>query len=214
MRKQCVTGNFNNAENYLFKFNNMNSKADWYFNKATHWQQAFLSLREIILECNLVEELKWGLPCYTHNGKNIVIIQDFKEYGAIMFFKGALLKDSKKILVELSKNVQSSRQIRFTSINEIVKNKPNIKAYIKEAVENEKAGKKVALKKVSDYPIPLEFKKLLNEMPELKKAFEALTPGRQKGYIFYFSSAKQSKTREERIEKYLQKILDGKGLND
>lgn len=192
----------------------MNPKVDWYFNKATKWQEAFLALREIILACDLVEELKWGLPCYTQSGKNIVIIQDFKEYCAIMFFKGVLLKDTKKILVELTKNVQSARQIRFTSLNEVVKNKSNIKAYIKEAVEIEKSGKKVELKKLSDYPIPEEFEKLLNEMPKLKKAFQAMTPGRQKGYIFYFSSAKQSKTREERIEKYLQKILDGKGLND
>lgn len=192
----------------------MNPKVDWYFNKATKWQEAFLSLREILLECDLVEELKWGLPCYSHNGKNIVIIQDFKEYCAIMFFKGVLLKDPKKILVELTKNVQSARQIRFTTLKEVVKNKSNIKAYIKEAIENEKAGKKVKLKELNDYPIPLELKKVMNEMPELKKAFQALTPGRQKGYIFYFSSAKQSKTREQRIEKYLQKILDGKGFND
>jgi uncharacterized protein YdeI (YjbR/CyaY-like superfamily) len=192
----------------------MNPKVDWYFNKASKWQEGFISLREIILECNLVETLKWGLPCYTHNGKNIVVIQDFKEYCAIMFFKGALLKDTKKILVQLTENVQSARQIRFTTLKEVLKNKSNIKSYIKEAVENEKAGKKVELKKLSDYPIPEEFKKVLNEMPKLKKSFQTLTPGRQKGYIFYFSSAKQSKTREERIDKYLQKILDGKGLND
>ena len=192
----------------------MNPKVDWYFNKVSMWQESFLSLREIILDCNLVEELKWGLPCYTHSGKNIVVIQDFKEYCAIMFFKGALLKDAKNILVQLTDNVQSARQIRFTTLKEVLKNKSNIKAYIKEAVENEKAGKKVELKKLSDYPIPEEFKKVLNKMPGLKKSFQALTPGRQKGYIFYFSSAKQSKTREERIEKYLQNILDGKGLND
>src|SRR5215831_11428057 len=171
---------------------NMNPKVDWYFNKASKWQEAFFALREIILECNLAEELKWGLPCYTHNGKNIVVIQGFKEYCAIMFFQGALLKDTKKILVELTKNVQSARQIRFTTLKEILKNKANIKTYIKEAVENEKAGKKVELKKLSDYPIPEEFKKALNKMPELKKSFHSLTPGRQKGYIFYFSSAKQS----------------------
>jgi uncharacterized protein YdeI (YjbR/CyaY-like superfamily) len=192
----------------------MNPKVDWYFNKASKWQEAFFALREIILECNLVEELKWGLPCYTHNGKNIVVIQDFKEYCAIMFFQGALLKDPKKILVKLTENVQSARQIRFTTLNEVLKNKSNIKTYIKEAVENEKAGKKVELKKLSDYPIPEEFKKVLNEMPELKKSFQSLTPGRQKSYIFYFSSAKQSNTREARIEKYIQHILDGKGIDD
>jgi uncharacterized protein YdeI (YjbR/CyaY-like superfamily) len=192
----------------------MNPKVDWYFNKASKWQEVFFALREIILECNLVEALKWGLPCYTHNGKNILIIQDFKEYCAIMFFQGALLKDTKKILVQLTENVQSARQIRFTTLKEVLKNKSNIKTYIKEAVENEKAGKKVELKKLSDYPIPEEFKKTLNEMPELKKSFQSLTPGRQKGYIFYFSSAKQSKTREARIEKYIQHILDGKGIDD
>jgi len=192
----------------------MNPKVDWYFNKASKWQEAFFALREIILECNLVEALKWGLPCYTHNGKNILVIQDFKEYCAIMFFQGALLKDTKKILVELTKNVQSARQIRFTTLKEILKNKSNIKTYIKEAVENEKAGKKVELKKLSDYPIPEELKKTFIEMPELKKSFQSLTPGRQKGYIFYFSSAKQSKTRKVRIEKYIQHILDGKGIDD
>ncbi len=192
----------------------MNPKVDWYFNKSTKWQEAFLALREIILDCGLVEELKWGLPCYAHSGKNIVIIQDFKEYCAIMFFKGVLLNDTKKILVELTKNVQSARQIRFTSIKEVLKNKSNIKAYIQEAIANEVEGKKVELKKLSDYPIPDELKKVLKEMPKLKKAFQALTPGRQKGYIFYFSSAKQSKTREERIEKCIDGIFQGKGLND
>src|SRR5215470_5441796 len=148
----------------------MNPKVDSFFNKSTKWKENYISLREIILECNLAEELKWGLPCYTHNGKNIVVIQGFKEYCAIMFFQGALLKDTKKILVELTKNVQSARQIRFTTLKEILKNKSNIKTYIKEAVENEKAGKKVELKKLSDYPIPEELKKTFSEMPELKKS--------------------------------------------
>lgn len=192
----------------------MNPKVDWFFNKATKWQEEYTALREILLDCNLNEELKWGCPCYTQNGKNIVVIQGFKEYCTIMFFKGALLKDSKKILIRLTENVQAARQIRFTALKEIVKSKSNIKAYVKEAVENEKAGKKVQLKKVSDYLIPEEFRNVLNEMPELKKAFQSLTPGRQKGYIFYFSSAKQSKTREARIEKYIPKILKGKGLED
>lgn len=191
-----------------------NPKADWFFNKSEKWQEAFQELREIVLDCGLTEELKWGCPCYTNEKSNIVLIHGFKDYCALLFIQGALLKDPKKILVQQTANVQSARQIRFTNVEEILTNKSTIKAYIKEAVKNDKSGLKVEMKKTTEYKLSKEFQAALNEMPELKTAFYQLTPGRQRGYLLYFSSAKQSKTRMERVEKYIPKILDNKGLND
>ena len=192
----------------------MNPKVDFYFNKAKKWQEELSQLRLIILDCGITEELKWGCPCYTYHNKNIVLIHAFKEYCALLFFKGALLNDPRNILVQQTKNVQSARQIRFTNSTEITKLTRHLKAYIYEAIEVEKAGLKVESKKASAYPIPKEFKKKLKEQPSLKNAFEALTPGRQRGYILYFSAPKLSKTRETRVEKYMPQILKGKGLND
>jgi uncharacterized protein YdeI (YjbR/CyaY-like superfamily) len=192
----------------------INPQVNWFFNNQGKWQEAFQELREIVLDCSLTEELKWGCPCYTHQKSNIVLIHGFKDYCALLFMQGALLKDPKKILVQQTKNVQSARQIRFSGINDILKNKATIKAYIKEAVKNDKAGLKVAMKETTEYEIPGEFQTALGEMSELKSAFYKLTPGRQRAYLLYFSSAKQSKTRMERVEKYIPKILDGKGLDD
>ena len=192
----------------------MNPKVDFYFNKAKKWQKELEQLRNIVLGCGLDEELKWGCPCYTFQKTNIVLIHVFKEYCALLFFKGVLLNDASNILVQQTKNVQAARQIRFTTVQEIVKMKAILKAYIYEAIEVEKAGLKVNLKKVSEFSIPEEFQKKLDKTPALKKAFEALTPGRQRGYILYFSAPKQSKTRESRVEKYIPQILNGKGLND
>lgn len=192
----------------------MNPKVDWFFNKATAWQKEFQQLRTIILDCDLVEELKWGQPCYTFEKKNIVLIHGFKEYCALLLFKGALLKDPKKILIQQTENVQVARQIRFTSVAQIVKMKSTLKKYIYEAIAVEESGVKVALKKTSDFKIPEEFQTRLDKNRALRTAFNALTPGRQRAYIFYFSSAKQSKTREARVEKYVDKILDGMGLDD
>ena len=192
----------------------MNPTTDWFFSKQTKWQEAYSELRMLVLDCGLTEELKWGCPCYTMGKNNIVLIHGFKEYCALLFMQGALLKDTKKILVQQTENVQASRQIRFKSTEEILKNKSTIKAYIKEAVAIEKAGLKVELKKTTEYKIPEEFQAVLDDMPELKKAFKALTPGRQRGYLLYFSAAKQAKTREARVVKYLQHILEGKGLDD
>ncbi len=192
----------------------MNPKVDWFFNKATKWQEEYDRLRMIVLDCGLTEELKWGYPCYTFEKSNIVLIHGFKEYCALLFIKGALLKDPKGILIQQTENVQAARQIRFTNVEEIVKMEPILKAYINEAIKVEKAGLKVPLKKTTEFTMPEEFQNILDETPKLKKAFYALTPGRQRGYLLYFSSAKQSKTRESRIEKYMQKILDGKGLED
>jgi uncharacterized protein YdeI (YjbR/CyaY-like superfamily) len=191
----------------------MNSKVDFYFDKAK-WHKELEQLRTIILDCGLTEELKWGVPCYTFQKKNIVLIRVFKKYCALLFFKGALLKDTHGILIQQTKNVQAARQVRFTNVKEIIEMKPTLKAYIYEAIEVEKAGLKVALKKTEEFSIPEEFQKKLNKTPALKKAFYELTPGRQRAYLFYFSQAKQSKTRESRIEKYMQQILEGKGLND
>ncbi|MCG2617740.1 YdeI/OmpD-associated family protein [Terrimonas sp. NA20] len=192
----------------------MNPKVDFFFDKATTWKKEVEQLRSIILDCGLTEELKWGCPCYTHNNTNLVLIHSFKEYCAVLFFKGALLNDPKGLLIQQSQNVQSARQMRFTDLKEIVKQQRNLKAYIYEAIEVENAGLKVTLKKTSEYSIPEEFQKRLNKKAALKKAFEALTPGRQRAYLLYFSSAKQQKTREDRIEKYIPLIMDGKGLND
>jgi uncharacterized protein YdeI (YjbR/CyaY-like superfamily) len=192
----------------------MNPKVDWFFSKSQKWQKEFEQLRMIILDCHLVEELKWGQPCYMFEKKNIVLMHGFKEYCALLFFKGALLKDPRGILIQQTENVQAARQIRFTSVREIVKMKPVLKAYIYEAVKLEEAGLKVNYKKTAEFKIPEEFKNKFDKNPALKTAFYALTPGRQRAYIFYFSSAKQSKTRESRIEKYIEQILDGKGLDD
>ncbi|MBO9701738.1 MAG: YdeI/OmpD-associated family protein [Sporocytophaga sp.] len=192
----------------------MNHKVDFYFNEAQKWQEEIEQLRTIVLDCGLTEELKWGTPCYVSEKRNIVLIHVFKEYCALLFFKGALLKDNKGILIQQTENVQSARQVRFTNVKEILKLAKTLKSYIYEAVEVEKAGLKVELKKTSDYPIPEEFQKKLDKMKALKTAFEALTPGRQRAYIFYFSQPKQSKTRESRVENCIPQILDGKGLND
>jgi uncharacterized protein YdeI (YjbR/CyaY-like superfamily) len=192
----------------------MNPKADWFFTKAAKWQEAYSELRRIVLDCGLTEELKWGCPCYSLQKGNIVLIHGFKDYCALLFMQGALLKDAKGILVQQTENVQSARQIRFSNIQEIIKSKATIKAYLKEAIAIDKAGLKVEFKKTTEYKIPAEFQHVLNDMPELKTAFEALTPGRQRGYLLYFSAPKQAKTKEARIEKYLKKILDGKGLDD
>ena len=192
----------------------MNPKVDWFFTKDTQWQKEYAALRKIILDCGLTEEMKWGCPCYTLEKKNIVIIHGFNEYCALLFFKGALLKDAKAILVQQTKNVQAARQLRFESAKQIVKLKLTIKAYIKEAIEVEKAGLKVKMKKTKEFKMPEEFKNVLEDQPKLKKAFHALTPGRQRGYLLYFSQAKQVKTRVARIEKYTDKIINGKGLDD
>ena len=192
----------------------MNPKVDFYFNKAKQWKEEYEQLRMIVLDCGLTEELKWGCPCYTSNGSNVVLIHGFKEYCALLFMKGALMQDAKGILIQQTENVQSARQIRFTSVQEIVKMKATLKAYIKEAIEVEKAGLKVELKKTEEYKVPEEFQRELDKDANLKRAFHALTPGRQKGYLFYFSAAKQAKTREARVAKYIPQILDGRGLED
>ncbi len=194
--------------------NNMNPKVDFYFNKAGKWQEEIKKLRVIALSCGLSEELKWGCPCYTYNGNNIVLIHVFKEYCAFLFFKGALLQDTEGILIQQTKNVQAARQIRFAGVKEITNKKEVLKAYIFEALKVEKAGLKVELKKTSEFNMPEEFQSKLNKMPTLKKAFNALTPGRQRGYLLHFSSAKQAKTRESRIEKCIPQILSGKGLDE
>ncbi len=192
----------------------MNPKVDWYFEKKTKWQDEYSALRSIILKTELTEELKWGCPCYTLNGNNVVLIHGFKEYCAILFHKGVLLKDDSNLLIQQTENVQSARQLRFKSLKEIKNLESKIITYINEAIKIEKTGIKPELKKTTDFKMPIEFKIVLEEMPDVKKAFESLTPGRQRGYLLYFSSAKQAKTRESRIEKHIAKILSGKGLDD
>lgn len=194
--------------------NNMNPEVDWFFTKNTKWQEEYAELRELVLACGLSEELKWGCPCYTFQQSNIVLIHGFKDYCALLFMKGALLQDPNGILIQQTKNVQSARQIRFKNLAEIVEMKITIAAYIKEAIDVEKAGLTVEIKQTTEFDMPEAFERVLNDMPELKTAFYQLTPGRQRGYLLYFSSPKQAKTREARIEKYVQKILDGKGLED
>lgn len=191
-----------------------NPKVDWYFAKDQRWQEEIVQMRKIALDCGLAEELKWGCPCYTFEGSNIVLIHVFKEYCAFLFFKGALLKDPKGILIQQTKNVQAARQIRFADVKEIVKLKAALKAYIFNAIEAEEAGLKVPLKKATEFAIPEEFQNKLDKKPVLKKAFYALTPGRQRGYLLFFAAAKQSKTRDSRIEKSIPQILEGVGLND
>jgi uncharacterized protein YdeI (YjbR/CyaY-like superfamily) len=192
----------------------MNPRVDFFFNKETKWQQEFKELRTIALDCGLTEELKWGQACYSLEDRNIVLIHGFKDYCAYLFFKGALMKDPKKILIQQTENVQAARQVRFTSLAEVKKLRTTLKSYIKEAIELENSGAKVAFKPTREFAMPEEFKARLKAMPALKNAFEALTPGRQRGYLLYFSSAKQAKTREARIEKYVKQILKGKGLED
>jgi uncharacterized protein YdeI (YjbR/CyaY-like superfamily) len=192
----------------------MNPSVNWFFEKSTKWQSAYLELREILLSFDLNEELKWGCPCYTYENKNVVLIHGFKDYCALLFMKGSIMNDPNQLLIQQTENVQAARQIRFKNIEEIISQKSIIKSYIKNAIEIEKSGVKVEMKKSSEYKIPKEFQSALNEMSELKLAFDKLTPGRQRAYLLYFSSAKQSKTRTERIEKYIPKILDGKGLED
>jgi uncharacterized protein YdeI (YjbR/CyaY-like superfamily) len=191
----------------------MNPKADFYFDKEK-WHKELEQLRKIVLDCGLDEEVKWGCPCYTFEKNNIVLIHVFKEYCALLFFKGALLKDTNSILVQQTANVQAARQIRFTNVKEIVKLKAILKAYIYQAIEVEKAGLKVNFKKTTEFNTPEEFQKILNKNVGLKKAFKALTPGRQRAYLLYFAAPKLFKTRETRIEKSIPQILEGKGLND
>jgi len=195
---------------------NMNPKVDFYFKKAKQWVEEIELLRMIILDCGLNEELKWGVPCYTLEKSNIILIHVFKDYCAVLFFKGALLKDPKGVLIQQTENVQAARQIRFTSAKEIVKLEKTLKAYIREAIEVEKAGLKVPLKKTKEYTIPEEFQTQLSAKggTALKKAFLGLTPGRQRAYLLYFSAPKLSKTRESRVEKSIPQILKGKGLDD
>jgi uncharacterized protein YdeI (YjbR/CyaY-like superfamily) len=192
----------------------MNPKVDEFLSEAPKWHDEFEKLRKICLDCGLTEEWKWGKPCYTLQKSNIVILQGFRDYCALMFFKGALLHDADGILVRPGEHTQAGRQIRFTNVGEIVEMEPILKAYISEAVEVEEAGLEVDLKKTAEFTIPEEFQKKLDEIPALKTAFDALTPGRQRAYLLYFSAPKQSKTRVSRVEKHMQRILDGKGLND
>jgi uncharacterized protein YdeI (YjbR/CyaY-like superfamily) len=199
---------------YVMQHPNVNPKVDFYFTKAKKWQEEIEALRAIVLSCALSEELKWGCPCYTFEKNNIVLIHVFKEYCALLFFKGALLKDSKSILIQQTKNVLAARQIRFTNIKEIVTLEKTVKAYIHDAIRVEKAGLKVEFKKTTEFEMPQEFQTKLKKMPALKTAFYALTPGRQRAYLLHFSSAKQSATREARVEKHLKQIMNGKGLDD
>lgn len=192
----------------------MNPKVDFYFNKAEKWKEELEQLRIIILDCGLNEELKWGSPCYTYQNNNIVLIHAFKEYCAVLFFKGALLQDAEGILVQQSENVQAARQARFTSLKEVLDVSAVLKAHIFQAIEVEKAGLKVELKKTKDFAVAEEFQDRLDASPALKTAFEALTPGRQRAYLLHFSAPKQSKTRVSRIEKCIPQIFSGKGLND
>lgn len=192
----------------------MNPKVDWFFDKDGPWKPCYAKLRELALDSGLTEELKWGHPCYTLKGKNVFLMHGFNDYCALLFHKGALLKDDHRLLVQQTANVQSARQIRFTNAKEITKLAPVLRSYIQEAIEVERSGKKVAMKKTAEFEIPAEFEAKLKAMPKLKKAFEALTPGRQRGYLLHFGSAKQSATREARIEKHMDRILAGKGLDD
>ncbi|HET8839644.1 MAG TPA: YdeI family protein [Flavobacteriaceae bacterium] len=191
-----------------------NSKVDWFFEKDSKWKNEYSQLRRIVLDCGLTEELKWGHPCYTFQNNNIVLIHGFKKYCALLFHKGVLLKDTNNILIQQTENVQSARQIRFTGVEEIISLEKILKTYIYEAIEVEKAGIEVKLKKTKEFAVPEEFQEKLDENPDLKNAFEALTPGRQRGYLLYFSEAKRSQTRTSRIEKAIPKIFQGKGRND
>ena len=187
---------------------------DWFFEKDGQWRTSFAMLRELALDTSLTEELKWGHPCYTLKGKNVFLIHGFNEYCALLFHKGALLKDDHQLLVQQTANVQSARQIRFRSLKEIKDLAPVIRGYMQQAIAVEQSGKKVPLKRTSEFAMPAEFARALKQMPELKKAFDALTPGRQRGYLLHFAGAKQAKTREARIEKNVDRILAGEGLDD
>jgi len=191
-----------------------NPKIDPFFAKADKWKEEFQKLRDIVLDCELTEDFKWMHPCYTFQDKNVVLIHGFKEYCALLFHKGALLRDPHGILIQQTENVQAARQIRFTNAQQIDEMQLILKAYIDEAIEVEKAGLQVSYKKNTEYAVPEELQNKFTEIPDLKTAFEALTPGRQRAYLLYFSQPKQSKTRESRIEKYLAHILDGKGIDD
>jgi uncharacterized protein YdeI (YjbR/CyaY-like superfamily) len=192
----------------------MNPKVDFYFNKSKKWRVEQEKLRSIVLDCHLTEELKWGVPCYTFQSSNVVLIHEFKEYCAYLFVKGVLLMDPHHILIQQTENVQSARQVRFTNVQEVIELEPILKAYILEAIEVERAGLKVPFKKATEFAISDEFQAKLEENTELNTAFYALTPGRQRAYLLYFSTPKQSKTRMERVDKYITQILNGKGLND
>lgn len=192
----------------------MNPKVDFYFAKAGKWFAEMEQMRSIALDCGLTEELKWGSPCYTWEKKNVVLIHGFKEYCAFLFFKGALIKDTKGILIQQTANVQSARQIRFTSLQDVIKKRSVVKAYIKEAIGLEKSGQQVSFKKTPEFPVVKEFQDKLDKVKGLKAAFRALTPGRQRGYLLFFAAPKQSATRISRVEKYLPHIFQGKGLND
>lgn len=192
----------------------MNPKVDWFFEHDTPWKDAYAQLRAIVLECGLTEELKWGCPCYTVDGRNVVLIHGFKDYCALLFHKGALLADPKRLLVQQTANVQSARQLRFTSAREVAKQAREVKALVREAAKVERAGMRVVLKKTAEFSMPPEFAAALQASPALEKAFEALTPGRQRGYLLHFSSAAQSATREARIARNAPRILAGKGLKD
>lgn len=191
-----------------------NSKVDSYLARAQTWQEEQAALREIMLGCGLTEELKWGTPCYTFDDSNIVLIHAFKGYCALLFFKGALMKDPKNILIQQTKNVQSARQIRFTGLQQIIAMKTTLRTYVKDAINIEKAGLKVELRKTAEFAVPAEFQTRLKKNAALKTAFAALTPGRQRAYLLYFAAAKQAQTREARIDKCSPRIMDGKGLND
>jgi uncharacterized protein YdeI (YjbR/CyaY-like superfamily) len=194
--------------------NSMNPKTDFYFSKAQKWQEEIEKLRFIVLDCGLIEELKWGCPCYIYNGANIVLIHTFKDYCALLFFKGALLNNDHNILIQQTKNVQAARQARFTDIHQVMEQEAILKSLVREAIEAEKAGLKVGLKTTAEFKVTEEFQYKLDHIPALKTAFEALTPGRQRAYLMHFSQPKQSQTRQARVEKYIPQILDGKGLND
>ena len=192
----------------------MNSKVDWYLSKSKKWEEEMEQLRRIALYCGLTEELKWGCPCYTWHGSNVVLIHEFKEYCAYLFFKGALLNNAKGLLVQQTENVQAARQIRFTSIKQIAEQIDILKIYIFDAIDVEKAGMKVSLKKPTQFKIAKEFQNKMDELPALKTAFEALTPGRQRAYLLHFAAPKQAKTRASRVENCVEQIFNGKGLND
>ncbi len=191
-----------------------NPNVDFFFNKATKWKAEYEALRWIILDCGLAEVLKWGVPCYTYQKNNVVLIHGFKDYCALLFHKGVLLSDSKGLLIQQTENVQAARQIRFTSVEEIIKLKTTLKAYIHEAIEVEKAGLKVALKKTEAFTIVEAFEVQLTKHAPLKKAFYQLTPGRQRAYLLYFTAPKNLTTQASRVEKCIPQILNGKGLND
>lgn len=193
---------------------NTNPKVDAYLSKIKTWKEESVKLREIILDCDLTEDYKWMHPCYTVNGKNVVLIHGFKEYCAIMFLKGSLLKDPHSILIQQTNNVQGGRQIRFTNLEQIIEQEEILKAYIREAIEVEQAGLKVEKKEVEQFAVPEELQQQFDANPAFQAAFEALTPGRQRAYLYHFSQPKQSKTKTSRIEKCMQPIMEGKGLND